>query len=52
MYNIFGHRAPDYGNLVIEKVNFNLVNLSIGKVNCCYCDKRDLNRSLESVIHL
>ena len=52
MYNIFGHRVPDYSNLVIEKVNFNLIDVSIGKVPCWYCDEGDLNKSLESDINL
>ena len=52
MYNIFGHRVPDYSNVVIEKVNFYLINVSMGKVHCCYFDEGDLNRSLESDINL
>ena len=48
MYNIFGQKGTDYSNLVIEKVNFNLINASTGKVHCCYFDEGDLNRSLES----
>ena len=41
-----------YSNLVKEKVNFNLIDVSIGKVHCCYFDEGDLNRSLESDIKL
>ena len=29
MYNIFGQRVPNYSDLVIEKVNFNLINISL-----------------------
>ena len=45
MYNIFRRTVPDYSNLVIEKVKFNLIiiNVSVGKVYCCYLDQRDLN---------
>ena len=45
MYNIFRRRVPDYSNLVIGKVKFNLliINVSIGKVYCCYFDQRDYN---------
>ena len=45
---MFGHRVPDYNNLSKEKVNFNLIKVSIGKVHCYYFDEGDLNRSLES----
>ena len=43
-----GLRVPDYSTLVIGKVNFNLINVSIGKVHCCCFDQGDLNRPLES----
>ena len=28
-YNIFGQRVPDYSNLVIEKVTFNLFIINV-----------------------
>ena len=52
MYDLFRQRVPDYSNLVIEKVSFNFINVSIGKVRFCYFDEGDLNRSLESDINL
>ena len=45
MYNIFGQRVPGDSNLVIEKVKLNLINVSVGKVHCCYFNEGDLNRS-------
>ena len=54
MYKIFEQRVQDYNysNLVIEEINFNLVNVSISKAHCCYFDEGDLNRSLEYDINL
>ena len=52
MYNIFEQRVPDYSNLVIEKVKFNLINVNICKVHCCYFDEGGLNKSLESDLNL
>ena len=53
MYNIFGLRVPDYSYLAIKKASFNLIDVSIGKVHCCYFDQQGgLNRHLGSDIKI
>ena len=54
MYSIFELRAPDYSNLVMEKVDFNLSNATVtvvGKVHR-YFDQGNLNGPLESDIKI